>query len=109
MLFAVLIATGAPLALCGSVSLIRRNRGWPAFAADRRGIALQTVIVIVVLVIIAGAVSAVLITRTNEATTELEQQDVSLDPDEFPSESLCESAGHNWDDTTDPANPVCKA
>ena len=42
---------------------------------DERGIALQTVIIMVVLLAIAGAVAAVLLSRANETTTQLENTD----------------------------------
>ena len=44
---------------------------------DQRGIALQTVIIMVVLLAIAGAVAAVLFSRASDVTSELESQDVS--------------------------------
>ena len=44
---------------------------------DTRGIALQTVIIMVVLLAIAGAVVAVLLSRTGEVTGELENADVT--------------------------------
>ena len=48
-----------------------------ARAGDMRGIALQTVIIMVVLLAIAGAVAAVLFNRAQEATDDLEAQDVT--------------------------------
>ena len=44
---------------------------------DERGIALQTVIIMVVLLAIAGTVAAVLFSRASEVTGELESQDVT--------------------------------
>ena len=44
---------------------------------DERGIALQTVIILVVLLAIAGAVAAVLFSRASDVTGDLESQDVS--------------------------------
>ena len=69
-----------------------------ARGADARGIALQTVIIIVVLLAIAGAVAGVLLTRGTEATTQLEETDVVRDAHEYGSETLCEAAGFTWDD-----------
>ena len=46
---------------------------------DQRGIALQTVIIMVVLLAIAGTVAAVLLTRAAETTDQLEQQDTVYD------------------------------
>ena len=44
---------------------------------DERGIALQTVIIMVVLLAIAGTIAAVLLSRAGEVTSELESQDVT--------------------------------
>ena len=44
--------------------------------ADIRGVALQTVIVIVVMLVIAGAVAGVLLTRGGEVVSDLEGQEV---------------------------------
>ena len=44
---------------------------------DERGIALQTVIIMVVLLAIAGTVAAVLFNRASDVTGELESQDVT--------------------------------
>ena len=46
----------------------------PIPVADRRGIALQTIIIMVVLLAIAGAVAAVLITRAGTETDRLEDE-----------------------------------
>ncbi|MYE89420.1 hypothetical protein F4X33_10530 [Candidatus Poribacteria bacterium] len=43
---------------------------------DVRGIALQTVVIMVVLLVIAGSVSAVLISRTSDVTEELQNQSI---------------------------------
>ena len=64
-----------------------------AKSADTRGIALQTVIIIVVLLAIAGAVAGVLLTRGTEATTQLEQTDVVRDAADYKSYTLCKAAG----------------
>ncbi len=60
---------------------------------DVRGIALQTVIIIVVLLAIAGAVAGVLLTRGTEATQQLEDTDVVRDASEYGSFTLCKAAG----------------
>ena len=44
---------------------------------DERGIALQTIIIMVVLLAIAGSVAAVLFSRASDVTGELESQDVT--------------------------------
>ena len=65
-------------------------------AADQRGIALQTVIIMVVLVVIAGAVTGVLITRAGTETDRLENVNTTIDASKYPNEVLCEMAGHTW-------------
>ena len=61
MLTIILLSIGVPI-LTGIGYLIMRD-GRPQFLTDVRGIALQTVIVIVVLLAIAGTVAGVLLTR----------------------------------------------
>ena len=51
--------------------------------SDVRGVALQTVIVIVVLLAIAGAVAGVLLSRGGEAVAEAERQDITRAATEF--------------------------
>ena len=101
----VLLAVGIP-SLFGIVSLGLRKRA-EATSADRRGIALQTVIIMVVLLVIAGAVAGVLLTRGQEAVTDLERQDVTRDPSSFSNEILCKAAGYNWDNSR-PVTSKCQ-
>ena len=63
---------------------LSRIRSTPLFrslaharGSDARGIALQTVIIIVVLLAIAGAVAGVLLSRAGDVTTELQSADVT--------------------------------
>lgn len=63
---------------------------------DQQGIALQTVIIMVVLLAIAGGIAAVLLSRGGEAANQLEQQDVTVAAWEYNNKSLCEAAGHEW-------------
>ena len=94
MLTVVTLSVVLPV-LSGLVYLGRRNR--PSLTiSDVRGVALQTVIVIVVLLAIAGAVAGVLLTRGGEAVTEAEQQEITRDPTEFTNERLCEAYGFTW-------------
>lgn len=94
MMTVALLAVGVP-SLLGVASLgLRRWSG--AGSADKRGIALQTVIIMVVLLIIAGAVAGVLITRGNEAVSELEDQQIGLKPASFSTQTLCESASDSF-------------
>ena len=65
-------------------------------AADIRGIALQTVIIMVVLVVIGGAVAAVLVNRSGSEIERLEDTDITIDASKYKAESLCEMAGHTW-------------
>ena len=85
MTILVAVAVGVPclgvLAFLG----MRRIQSLPfarslalARSGDMRGIALQTIIIIVVLLAIAGSVAAVLLNRAGEVTGELEAQDVTL-------------------------------
>lgn len=66
----IALAIAVPAAL-GAAWLASR-RSWSPAVADNRGIALQTVIVIVVMLVIAGAVAGVLISRGNEVLDDLE-------------------------------------
>ena len=84
MTILVAVAVGVPclgvLAFLG----MRRIQSLPfarslalARSGDMRGIALQTVIILVVLLAIAGTVAAVLLSRASDVTGELEAQDVT--------------------------------
>lgn len=75
--------------------------------SDERGMALQTVIIMVALIAVAVAVSAVILTRGGEVADDLERQNVTFNPDRFRTKALCEEYAYSWDDTTDPASPVC--
>ncbi|WP_419553048.1 hypothetical protein [Candidatus Poriferisodalis sp.] len=68
------LSVGVPVAL--ALACWRCRRRWPALAADIRGIALQTVIVIVVMLVIAGGVAGVLLSRGGDVIADLEGQDV---------------------------------
>ena len=83
----IALAIAVPAAL-GAAWLASR-RSWSPAAADNRGIALQTVIVIVVMLVIAGAVAGVLLSRGSQVTSQLEAQEVS-NVAEFDSESSCD-------------------
>lgn len=94
MIAVALLAIGV-LSLSGIVALGLRRRPEGVFA-DIRGIALQTVIIMVVLLVIAGAVAGVLLTRGEEAVTDLERQNVTQEASTFSSEILCRAAGYTW-------------
>ena len=74
-----------------------RNRR-PQFLDDVRGIALQTVIVIVVLLAIAGAVAGVLISRGDEAVANLEAEEIGEKPAaaDIASQAVCERYEYEW-------------
>ena len=84
------LAVGVPAAL-GAVWLASRRSWMPAFR-DVRGIALQTVIVIVVMLVIAGGVAGVLLSRGSDVVADLEAQDVSRN---VTSATECQAAGRS--------------
>ena len=94
MFTVALIALGVP-SLLGvfAVGMRRRSEGR---LADRRGIALQTVIIMVVLLVIAGAIAAVLLARGGTATVELERQEVARTHWDYQHKNLCIAAGYSW-------------
>ena len=63
---------------------------------DERGIALQTVIILVVMLAIAGAIAAVLLNRGGEAADQLQAADFGLPASDLDTASSCRSAGHGW-------------
>ena len=81
--------------LAGATYLALRGR-LPELAADIRGIALQTVIVMVVLLAIAGGVAAVLLTRGGEAITDIENQKITRQLSDYDNKTLCSAAGGTW-------------
>ena len=81
------LVAAAGLALTGKL---------PDLVADARGIALQTVIIMVVLLAIAGGVAAVLLSRGSAAVTDIERQDITRDAGDFTGASICAAAGHSW-------------
>ena len=85
------LVAAAGLALTGKL---------PNLVADARGIALQTVIIMVVLLAIAGGVAAVLLSRGGEAITDIERQDITRDAADFTGDSLCLAAGYSWNTGT---------
>lgn len=94
MLAAIVIAISVPIAV-GIGYLVLRDR-MPQFAADVRGIALQTVIIMVVLLAIAGAIAGVLLTRGGEAVGDVERQQISRSAIDYKSRALCTAAGFSW-------------
>ena len=102
------VATTGPVAAAVVVSRTLRRR-LPAAAADSRGIALQTVIVIVVLLAVAGAVSGVLLTRGQEGVTELERERQPVgQPADYMHEDLCVAAKWYWHSAPGPRGGSCQ-
>ena len=66
---------------------------------DERGIALQTVIIMVVLLAIAGAVAAALLTRAGDATDELEATPVTVSKWAVTTSDQCQRLGGTWTTT----------
>ena len=100
MLSIILLATIVPI-LTGVAYITLRNR-LPQRVADIRGIALQTVIVIVVMLAIAGAVAGVLITRGGEVVDDLESEEVARNPAEATTETECGILGGAWNSANTP-------
>ena len=71
---------------------------------DERGIALQTVIIMVVLLAIAGGIAAVLLSRGQAASNQLEDQALGTPATSYTSSSFCRSAGFDWDDASTTAS-----
>jgi hypothetical protein len=103
MLTAMILSIVVP-GVVGVGYLALRNR-LPKLAADVRGIALQTVIIMVVLLAIAGAIAGVLLTRGGEAVSDIERQQISRAASDYNSEALCKAAGYSWNAGTCVTNP----
>lgn len=100
MLSIVLLSIGIPCIVAAAFAGLRRRM--PALVADIRGLALQTVIIMVVLLAIAGAIAAVLVTRGGEAVDEVEGVELG----NLNTQELCEGAGRTWTATTTANNPT---
>ena len=92
MLAAIIVSLLAPVA---GLLLLRRLS--PRVVADLRGIALQTVIIMVVLLAVAGAVAGVLLARGGEAVSDIDRAQVTRSPNVYDgSEALCRAAGYTY-------------
>ena len=100
-MFAVIALSLALPIAAGAAYLALRGR-LPNLVADVRGIALQTVIIMVVLLAIAGGVAAVLLNRGGQAVTDIERQQITRSAADFTGSALCHAAGHSWN-----ASNVC--
>ena len=94
MLTIALVSVLVPAA-AGTAYLALRGRS-PRFTADNRGIALQTVIIMVVLLAIAGLAAGVMISRGGDAVSNLEQTEIGPDPAQISDSWVCEQSGHSW-------------
>ena len=81
-----------------------KGRSRPRFCLDERGIALQTIIVMVVLLAIAGAVSAVLLNRAGSETDRLDNE--TVDFAEHGNKFACDTAGGTWTEIAGDADVV---
>jgi len=95
---ALIISLVVPIAAVAAFLAARGHL--PKIATDIRGIALQTVIIIVVLLAIAGAVAGVLLTRGGEVVTELEEADITVNLANIKNATVCAEAGGSWNATT---------
>lgn len=93
MLTVVVLSVVVPCVVAGA-SVALRSR-LPSLAFDVRGIALQTVIIMVVLLAVAGAIAGVLVSRGNQAATSLESQNISVNT-LYTTSSACTNAGYSW-------------
>lgn len=75
MLSSVLWMVAVPAVV--AVAVVALRGPMQRLVADVRGIALQTVIVMVVLLMIAGAVAGVLLSRGESAISDLEDQEIA--------------------------------
>lgn len=98
MTVVVLITALVPF-LAAAAWLAARGRGL-RFTEDRRGIALQTVIIMVVLIAIAGGVAAVLLSRGGSSADQLQNTKLAPVASEYGDKYTCEAAGKKWSDAT---------
>ena len=94
MLTVIVFSIAIP-SVIGATFLALHSR-MPDLAADLRGIALQTVIIMVVLLAIAGAIAGVLLARGGEAVSDVGRQQISRSAADYSSEALCKAAGFTW-------------
>ena len=95
---AIVLSIVAPVVTAATLLSVRGRM--PKLVQDIRGIALQTVIIMVVLLAVAGGVAAVLLSRGGEAVTDIERQEISRSAADFSGSALCEAAGFTWNTTT---------
>ncbi len=93
MLTVIVLSIVVP-SVAAAVFMALRGR-LPIPIADRRGIALQTIIIMVVLLAIAGAVAAVFITRAGTETDRLEGDNTDRGAG-IGNKTGCDIAGGSW-------------
>lgn len=74
---------------------------------DERGIALQTAIIMAVLIAVAVSISAVILSRGGEVADDLQRQNVTFKPERLLTEDLCNKYDFKWDPAGD-AGGTCK-
>ena len=106
MTMIVAVAVGIPCLLLLAWLGMRRIQSLPfarslayARGGDMRGIALQTIIIMVVLLAIAGTVAGVLLNRAGQETARLEEQSINDPAYSINAETLCRSSGYTWVET----------
>ena len=102
MLTTIVLSLAIP-GMVGVAWLALRGR-LSVLTADTRGFALQTVLVMVVLLAIAGGVAAVLLSRGGEAITQLENSQVEIPKSDYNTEFTCSRMGGG---TWNPATSTC--
>ncbi|MDE2754226.1 MAG: hypothetical protein OXI83_16765 [Gemmatimonadota bacterium] len=114
MITVVALAVVVPGLLAVTFLGLRRIQSTPLFSSlaharggDQRGIALQTIIIMVVLLAIAGAVAAVLLTRAGTETDRLEDETDRWT--DITNETGCEIAGGRWNLDGNAATNDCSA
>ena len=107
MITLVAVAAGIPVLVLLTWLGMRRVQSLPfartpavARGGDMRGIALQTIIIMVVLLAIAGTVATVLLTRAGQETDRLEGETDRWS--DIGNETGCEIAGGTWTASDDP-------
>ena len=102
MITVVTLAVVVPSLLAFTFLGLRRVTSTPLFESlahargdDERGLALQTIIIMVVLLAIAGAVAAVLLQRAGTETDRLEGETDRWTA--ITNETACDIAGGQWD------------
>ena len=97
----VLLSVLVPAAIGLACMWLRRDL--VALRLDTRGIALQTVIIMVVLLAVAGGVAAVLLSRGGEAVTDIERQEISRQASDFSAQHCARQPASSGPDPPHPA------